>query len=335
MMKPTRRGVVVFALAVTGVVLARLFGPRSLDAVAVPAVVALAAGALQLALAADPSVRRRPLSPTFPGDDHTVSLDVEGGHGVVTLDDAVPEGAIASDPTATVLAPATVSYDVRHEHRGEYVFGPTTVRVHDVFGLFQRTTTAATERAHLVYPPVHDVRERDVLARWLDRGRSTDRQTVSKLREYVPGDSPRDIHWRASARWPDSLLVAEYDADNDETATIAASAPAGAADPMAAATASIAVALLGAGVDVEVTVRDGTASDRMAILSLLARTDHGRPAVGDADITVEAHRSGTVTVTADGRETTFEAMRASRAVGLNSLSEQTDKSDRWTEVIRQ
>lgn len=333
-MKPTRRGVAVFALAAAGVVLARLFGPRSLDAVAIPAVVALGAGALQLALAADPSVRRRPHLPTFPGDDRTVSLDIEGGHGLVTLDDAVPEGAITFDPTATVLAPATATYDVRHEHRGEYVFGPTTVRVHDVFGLFQRTTTAATERAHLVYPPVHHVRERDVLARWLDRGRSSDRQTVSELREYVPGDPPRDIHWRASARQPDSLLVAEYDADSDERATIAAGAPAGAADPMATATASIAVALLEAGVDVEVVAPDGAASERTEILSLLARTGHGRPTVADADITVEAQRSGTVTVAADGRETTFEGMRASRAVGSNSRPEQTDKSDRWTEVIR-
>lgn len=328
-MRPTRRGLAVLALAVVAVGLARLFGPRSLDAVAITAAVALGAGAVQIALTPDPSVRRRPLSAAVPGDKHTVVLDVEGDHGVVSLDDAVPASATASEPAATVVTPATVSYDVSYERRGEYVLGPTTVRIRDAFGLIQRTTPAATEHTQLVYPPVHDVGGDGALARWLSQGRAADRQSFSELREYVPGDPPRDIHWHASARQPDSLLVAEYDADVEQTVTIAAGAEPDGADSMAAAAASVAVALLEAGVEVEVVAPDGTASGRTAILSLLARTGHGRPAVAAADITIEANRSGTTTVVADGRETTFEAMRAA-----SSSSGRADGADAVTGVTR-
>ncbi|WP_229122041.1 DUF58 domain-containing protein [Halapricum desulfuricans] len=308
-MRPTRRGLAVLALAAAAIALGQLFGARSLDAVAVPAIVVLTAGLVQVALATDPAVTRRPLSPGFAGETRTVTVEVDGGHGVVALSDAVPDGVVASGSTATVTPPATVTYDIRSDHRGAFVLGPTTVGVRDVFGLFERTAVAGDEHTYLAYPPVHEINATGPLDAWLGRQGGTDRQTVTELREYVPGDPPTDIHWRASARHPDSLLVADYgESADDGGVTVVAGADPGAVDEMAAATASIAVALDSANVALAVVTPDGTARERDAILSLLARTGPGRPDA-DADIRIDATQSDTVVVTADGRETTFDTLR--------------------------
>lgn len=97
-------------------------------------------------------------------------------------------------------------YQVRCEHRGWYRFGPTRMIANDLLGLVARQTDFESVTGFLVYPRTVPVTEVIVPARQ-PFGDFTPRQSLvedplrmSGVREYVPGDSPRRIHWRASAR---------------------------------------------------------------------------------------------------------------------------------------
>jgi uncharacterized protein (DUF58 family) len=319
MMRPTRRGLGAVTAVIAAAAMAWLFGARSLNAVATPAAVALLAGVVQVAIASEPSVERAPLSPAFPGETRTVSLSIEGGSTVVDVTERVSADVTANAGTATVAPPATVTYDLRCDQRGEHAVGPTTVRIRDVLGLFERSVTADTETTQVVYPPVHAIEQEGPLAGMLAQALSSDREAFEGVREYVPGDPLRDVHWNSSAKRPGKLIVTEF-AGREPTGSVAIAAEAspGMADEMAAATASLAVALLEAGVAVDVYVPDdsvaseNTLVDRTAVLSMLARTTHGEVAEEvrtDADVLVKADQFGDVTVAVGERATTFERLR--------------------------
>lgn len=113
------------------------------------------------------------------------------------------------------------------------------------------------------------------------------------LREYRPGDDPRDIHWRSSARLS-VPVVREYDQDASETVWIAldVSQPAGPdAEAAVEVAASLAARSIQTGAPVGLAAGDqqitpGTGSGQLErILDALARADFGfaegpRPPVG-------------------------------------------------------
>ena len=90
--------------------------------------------------------------------------------------------------------------------RGLYTLGPTTLRTGDPFGLYTVSLEYPTSLPLLVLPPVVPLPAIEVTP----GGRAGDgrpranavHRTVSaaSVREYAPGDSPRWIHWRTSAR---------------------------------------------------------------------------------------------------------------------------------------
>lgn len=333
MMRPTRRGLGAVTAVVAAAAMAWLFGARSLNAIAAPAAVALLAGVVQVAMASEPSVERASLSPAFPGETRTVSLSIKGGSTVVDVTENVSADVTANTGTATVAPPATVTYDLRCDRRGEHAVGPTTVRIRDVLDLFERSVTVDTETTQVVYPPVHAIGKGGPLAGMLARALSSDREAFEGVREYVPGDPLRDVNWNSSAKRPGELIVTEF-AGREPTGsvTIAAEASPGMADEMAAATASLAVALIEAGVAMDVYVPDDsviskdTPIDRTAILSMLARATHGEVSEevrADADVLVEADQFGDVTVTVGGQETTFERLRTS----------ETERTEDGTKVV--
>jgi len=314
MIRPTLRGVgtVVVVLAAAG--LAWLFGDRALNAVAAPALVALVAGIVQVVVASDPTVEREAIRPGFPGETRTVSLTVEGGSTVVDVSDAVADGLEAERSERSVAPPTTMAYDLEYLRRGEHTLGPTTVRVRDVLGLFERTVTVDTETSVVVYPEVYAIGSGGDLSRLLVETLNAEREEFDSLREYAPGDSLRDVDWKATAKRPDDLMVTEFSGRESEgSVTIAASTTEMAVDETAAAAASIAVALGDAGVDVDVYTPDGAAStteagaDRTAVLALLARTQAGqidKDVWASADIAL-AGTHQQVEVTVGGRQSNF------------------------------
>jgi uncharacterized protein (DUF58 family) len=95
---------------------------------------------------------------------------------------------------------------VRCVSRGAFWFGPLKVRLTDPFGLLTREVALDQRAQLLVYPLVVPIErlglpansafgERKSALRLLE-----DPLRVSGTREYEPGDEPRRIHWKATAR---------------------------------------------------------------------------------------------------------------------------------------
>ncbi|MFC7249378.1 DUF58 domain-containing protein [Halomicroarcula sp. GCM10025324] len=196
-MRPTRRGVGVLVVALAAVAMGARYGQAGLNAVAGPLLVALLAAAVQVRLAGTPTVERDPPRRGFPDDRRQVELTVEGS-GIATLTDRLPEG-VAGTASARRSLPTTVTYDLTYERRGEHRLGPVDVVLTDVLGLVRRSATVEAVDDVLVYPPVYRMGGPDAFARTL-APEPEDRQAFDRLREYVPGDSLRDVHWKSSAK---------------------------------------------------------------------------------------------------------------------------------------
>ena len=314
-MRPTRRAVVVAGLCGLAVWLAVRFGARTLNAVVVPALVALVAGAVQLLLVDRPTVRRSRPAAGFPGETRKVKLTVEGGDATTArVTETVGDGLESAFSSAKRGLPTTVEYDVRLDSRGERRLGPATVAVTDVLGLWKRSYDYPKRTPVLVYPSVFEVTGTGGV---FGAPEAVDqRDEFDELREYVPGDSLRDIHWASSAK-RDELVVMEFDTANDVTGlTVAAGAVAGYDDEMAAAAASVVTALLESGLAVGLTLpgteieRDGGERQRERLLAALARAGPGEPD-GDADVRVFADAGGT-RVTVEDREMAFTELAGPR-----------------------
>lgn len=91
-------------------------------------------------------------------------------------------------------------------HRGWQRFGPTKIRAHDPFGVTSRSMEINQQSGVLVYPRMVPLSSFVVAARQPlgDFKPATplveDPMRIAGVRPYVPGDSPRRIHWRATAR---------------------------------------------------------------------------------------------------------------------------------------
>lgn len=90
--------------------------------------------------------------------------------------------------------------------RGWHRFGPATLAANDPFGMVVRRSTIDSIEGVLVYPRVVPMTELIVPARQPlgDLKPATplveDPMRMSGVRPYVAGDSPKRIHWRATAR---------------------------------------------------------------------------------------------------------------------------------------
>jgi uncharacterized protein (DUF58 family) len=311
---PTRRGLALLAVAVGGVAMSVTFGARSLDALVLPALVALVAAGVQLYLLDPPRAERTPPPPSDPGSTGTVGLSFRTDTPVTAVvRDHVPPG-VDADAEATVLVGGDpFEYAVTYRERGEHALGPATVSARDVFGLARRTFVTEGRDAVLVYPrvfyPSTAVSERLRGLAAPDEG--AERGAFDHLREYARGDSLRDVHWKSSAKRED-LVVQEFADDGDRrTVTMAAGAAPGRADAMAEAAATVGYALLDEGVAVSLTTPAGqrflTPGDTDRLLAHLARVDDGDIGV-EADVTVRADADA-VLVRVDGTARPFDPGR--------------------------
>jgi uncharacterized protein (DUF58 family) len=94
----------------------------------------------------------------------------------------------------------------KFKQRGLFTFGPIELRYGDPFGLFPRTVRISGSRSVVVYPVVRPVGALEALAPSTAgdeqlRGRVLDiPPNATTIREYVPTDSVKRIHWASSAR---------------------------------------------------------------------------------------------------------------------------------------
>jgi uncharacterized protein (DUF58 family) len=121
------------------------------------------------------------------------------------------------NPRAIALGPGDarrIALPLRCDRWGAFLLGPPLLRVHDRLGFYAWEPRAGVQAPLHVYPSVETVRtllaplETQVfVGNQVSRGKH-DGIEFADIREWEPGDRPRRINWRASAR-RDGLWVNE------------------------------------------------------------------------------------------------------------------------------
>jgi uncharacterized protein (DUF58 family) len=148
------------------------------------------------------------------------------------LYDALPAGVrrVIPGPQPFTVAPEAIEavpFAVIGRERGEWLLGPVALRVLGPLGLVARTIRYALDDRVLVAPSIANVRRYRLLAlqhRLRDAGvrvlrRRGEGTTFAGLRDYVVGDDPRFIDWKASAR-RQVLISREYSVEQGQTVMI-------------------------------------------------------------------------------------------------------------------
>ncbi|WP_135826892.1 DUF58 domain-containing protein [Halorussus ruber] len=325
----TRRGWALALAAVFAFGMAAWFSARSLNAVVGPALVALAAGWLQLERASQPDLRTRTPDYGFAGETATVSLDFDADtplSGSVRLESG--DGLDVQNPEVeTTVADDAIDFDVALRQRGVQSVGPVEVVAEDVLGVWSETYTYPVTSELVVFPQIHRLRDASDLTALHREFGLGGRDRFEQLREYERGDPLRDVHWKSSAKRADGdLVVMEFEANEErEQVELLAEAEGGRMDDVAEAAASVLTYLLDAGLAVGLTVPGGRVEPgageghRTELLTLLARSNPGT--VSDrrrdgADVLVQGRTDEeSVTVTVGERTVTFDQLSGGASGG--------------------
>lgn len=141
-----------------------------------------------------------------------------------TLSDGLA-GEVAGILTeARAVAAPTLRYEVQGTRRGPQWIGPLSVTTTDPFGIARRTQTVGVRTRVLVVPSTVDLDPIDDYTGDLGGAQHTSTeigQGADNLiaRPYMPGDSMRRIHWRATAHH-DQLMVREEERESTPEATV-------------------------------------------------------------------------------------------------------------------
>jgi uncharacterized protein (DUF58 family) len=153
----------------------------------------------------------------------------------LSLYDALPRGiervgapAVPVPLVVSTDSPATVPVDVEGKERGRWPLGRVVLRVSGRLGLVRRTLRYDLGDAITVTPSLAGVRGYRLLSlqhRLRDAGvRSIRRRgegtSFAGLREYVVGDDPRHVDWKATARRR-KLITREYSVEQGQTVILA------------------------------------------------------------------------------------------------------------------
>ena len=173
-------------------------------------------------------VERRRLGAVHARMDHRVVLRIRNDQRriaafAISIEDRLDEGGqrpAAGRTFALRVGPGEVverSYVWRPERRGDHVFAGFRVSTRFPFALFVKALELPGEGEALVYPaivPRPRVPRSDAAGRHDAEAsaRSPRGDDVAGIRDFVPGDSMRRVHWRRSLR-ASRLLVGERDGD--------------------------------------------------------------------------------------------------------------------------
>ena len=120
-----------------------------------------------------------------------------------------------------------LDYPAVPPERGQYGFGDLFIRIEGPLGLISRPMKVGASKKVKVYPSLQPLRCADLATyrrvshqwglrptRWRGEGRE-----FESLREYVEGDDPRKIHWKATARF-DRPIVQQYQTEKNQIVMI-------------------------------------------------------------------------------------------------------------------
>jgi uncharacterized protein (DUF58 family) len=189
------------------------------------------------------SVVRRLPAYVFSGDPLVIDYTLENGRrwfaalAVFVEDSLVPvdrsiTGAVNLTPSVFFARiagrdRARIRWECQSPRRGRYRFRDLDVGTRSPFGLVEHRVTIGLSDQIVVYPTIGRLTRR-----WFQmqrqatenrRGQRHDRSAQQVeyhgLRDYRPGDSPRWIHWRTSARRGE-LMVKEFEQQNEQDLAI-------------------------------------------------------------------------------------------------------------------
>ncbi len=114
------------------------------------------------------------------------------------------------------------SAEITPVRRGKIKFACSFVYVKGVFGLFKRGRCVENPQEVIVLPEIFPIEKIDFMEGASDEASENTRETeetgagyeLKSLREYVPGDSPRFIHWKSSAK-TGTLKIREHHKEID------------------------------------------------------------------------------------------------------------------------
>jgi uncharacterized protein (DUF58 family) len=221
-----------------------------------------------------------------------------------------------------------VRYGIRPSQRGRWSLGPLLTTRTDPFGLVRTTQPLGARTLVAVWPRTVELSVRTGLLGDLENAGTGARLTApddAVLREYVPGDDPRRVHWPTAAR-QGRLMVRTDEAAGVRPVTVVLDRgllpPRGEPRSIAGTSlsdgewavehvASLACSFLAAGHPVRLTPTTHTAPGDSAAFVTGART--GRAALLDATIDLDGHRND---ADADAAfVATARALRLDRAPG--------------------
>ena len=174
-------------------------------------------------------------SPVAVGDPVDVTLTVHNrGRGrrfLFTLEDLLPEGLTVAGPPAqlvTDLAPAAtrqLDYQLIPQRRGVYQLCDIQLSAPDLLGMYELSRRLQQPQELIVYPkpislpPIWRPTSTRGAARTTTRRKSHQGTDLYGVREYVPGDDLRHIHWKVSAH-ANQLVITEREELRGLAATV-------------------------------------------------------------------------------------------------------------------
>jgi uncharacterized protein (DUF58 family) len=158
----------------------------------------------------------RQLPPRFALDaDHSVTLilsNLSASPVRISVRDELPETFESTTALPELTLPpggeARLSYDVRPLSRGAHSFGDVILRAQGQRGLIQKQLALAVGATVKVYPNFRGADQYQLLAK-IDQREEIVRKPrpfkaagtdFESLRPYIPGEDPRAIDWKATAR---------------------------------------------------------------------------------------------------------------------------------------
>jgi uncharacterized protein (DUF58 family) len=221
---PTRQGWTVAVAAVAALAIGRVFGILELYIIGAGLAIAVIAGVLTVRLRKPRLAISRWVHPSVltVGDTGRVDLLIENrGRGRSPRADLTePVGATnTAHMTVAALGPrdqVTAGYRVPAVRRGVLHVGPTTLQRRDLLGLAVDERLVAGSTEITVAPQTFELPMPSLGNGILGRHLLALSQRIGpgefhSLRDYVTGDEPRSIHWRASAR-SEGLKVRQHEA---------------------------------------------------------------------------------------------------------------------------
>ena len=221
---PTRQGWTVLVGAVIALVVGRVFGILELFIIATALAAAVALAVLLVRIHTPRLSVSRWIHPTVitVGDTGRVDLSIQNVASWRSPKVRVTEPVGTQNTAQLSIDPllpgeeVRAGYAVPASRRGTLTVGPALISRRDALGLAHTasfsapptTVTVAPRTFDLPMPSLgHGVLGRHLLA----LAQRTGVGEFHSLRDYVPGDEPRTIHWRASARSND-LKVRQHEA---------------------------------------------------------------------------------------------------------------------------